>query len=320
MARRHPFRSLGVRRARGGAADAPVPGGSASLQRARPGMRPAPAAARRRARHGGDRDGATRHRLDRPPSADAGAVGAAPRLRRRDMGAGVAEVDPVRLARGRRDPGDVQSGARHRECRGRDAAVVRPCGACARGAARQMKPDASRTVYDGKLFDVTVERWGDNEREIVDHPGAVAVLAVDAEQRVVLVRQLREPAQRKLLELPAGTLDEGEEPEACARRELEEETGLTGGTWERGPSFWTTPGFCRELMHLFFAEGVGEGEQRQEADEEIELERIPVAELGSRIDELEDAKTIAGLLLYLRRRGLDPPPVGAPHPTTRCRS
>ena len=167
-----------------------------------------------------------------------------------------------------------------------------------------MRPDATRTVYDGKLFDVTVERWGEHEREIVEHPGAVAVVAVDAEQRVVLVRQLREPARRKLLELPAGTVDEGEEPEACARRELEEETGLTGGGWEPGPSFWTTPGFCRELMHLFFVEGVREGEQRQEADEEIELVRIPLAELASRIGELEDAKTLAGLLLYLRRRGL----------------
>jgi ADP-ribose pyrophosphatase len=167
-----------------------------------------------------------------------------------------------------------------------------------------MRPDASRTVYDGKLFDVTVERWGEHEREIVEHPGAVAVVAVDDEERVVLVRQLREPARRKLLELPAGTLDEGEEPEACARRELEEETGLTGGRWERGPSFWTTPGFCRELMHVFFAEGVVEGEQRQEDDEEIELVRVPVAELASRVDELEDAKTLATLLLYLRRRGL----------------
>ena len=166
------------------------------------------------------------------------------------------------------------------------------------------EPDSSRTVYDGKLFDVVIERWGEHEREIVQHPGAVAIVAVDAEERVVLVRQLREPARRKLLEVPAGTLDEGEEPEACARRELEEETGLTGGTWQRGPSFWTTPGFCTELMHVFFAEGVVEGEQRQEADEEIELVRIPLADLAARIDELEDAKTIAAVLLYLRGGGL----------------
>jgi ADP-ribose pyrophosphatase len=167
-----------------------------------------------------------------------------------------------------------------------------------------MKPDDSRIVYDGKLIDVTVERWGAHEREIVEHPGAVAVVAVDAEERVVLVRQLREPAREKLLELPAGTLDEGEEPLASAKRELVEETGLNGGDWQRGPSFWTTPGFCRELMHVFFVEGVQEGKQQLEPDESIELVRIPVVELPSRLEEIEDAKTLVGLLLYLRGRDL----------------
>jgi ADP-ribose pyrophosphatase len=167
-----------------------------------------------------------------------------------------------------------------------------------------VKPDETRVVYDGKLIDVTVERWGDHEREIVEHPGAVTILAVDAGDNVVLVRQLREPARKRLLELPAGTLESGEEPLASAQRELEEETGLTGGMWTRGPSFWTTPGFCRELMHLFFVDGVQEGQARLEADEDIELVRIPVAELPSRLEELEDGKTLVGALLYLRGRGL----------------
>jgi ADP-ribose pyrophosphatase len=167
-----------------------------------------------------------------------------------------------------------------------------------------VKPDATRTVYDGKLIDVVVERWGDHEREIVEHPGAVTIVAVDADDNVVLVRQLREPARKRLLELPAGTLEKGEGPLASAKRELEEETGLTGGTWEQGPSFWTTPGFCRELMHLFFVERADEGESRPEADEDLELVRIPVRDLPGRLDELEDGKTLAGLLLYLRRRGL----------------
>jgi ADP-ribose pyrophosphatase len=167
-----------------------------------------------------------------------------------------------------------------------------------------MKPDSSRTVYDGKLIDVTVERWGENEREIVEHPGAVAIVAVDAQDNVVLVRQLREPARKELLELPAGTLDRDEEPLASARRELAEETGLSGGDWRHAASFWTTPGFCREVMHVFFAERVEEGEQSLEADESIELVRIPVAKLAAQIGEFEDAKTLAGLLLYLRGRGL----------------
>jgi len=167
-----------------------------------------------------------------------------------------------------------------------------------------MNPDDSRVVYDGKLIDVTVERWGEHEREIVEHPGAVAIVAVDAGDNVVLVRQLREPARKALVELPAGTLDDGEEPLASARRELAEETGLSGGDWRHAASFWTTPGFCRELMHVFFAERVEEGEQRLEDDESIELVRIRVATLPSRLAELEDAKTLTGLLLYLRGRGL----------------
>jgi ADP-ribose diphosphatase len=165
-----------------------------------------------------------------------------------------------------------------------------------------MKPEESRTVYDGRLFDVTVERWGEHEREIVEHPGAVAIVAVDREERVTLVRQLREPARKELLELPAGTLEEGEEPLETAKRELEEETGLTGGSWRELAAFYTTPGFCRERMHLFLAEGVDAGQARQEADESIELVRVPVAGLRERLRELEDAKTIAGLLLYLDER------------------
>jgi ADP-ribose pyrophosphatase len=165
-----------------------------------------------------------------------------------------------------------------------------------------MEPEEARTVYGGRLVDVTLERWGEHEREIVEHPGAVAIVAVDGEGRVTLVRQLREPARKELLELPAGTLEEGEEPLATARRELEEETGLTGGSWRELAAFYTTPGFCRERMHLFVAEGVEEGEARQEDDEAIELVRVPLGELRGSVRELEDAKTIAGLLLYCEER------------------
>jgi len=163
-----------------------------------------------------------------------------------------------------------------------------------------LKPDDSRTVYDGKLFDVTVERWGEHEREIVEHPGAVAVVAVDGEGMLTLVRQRREAARRDLLELPAGTLEEGESPLESARRELAEETGLTGGEWRELAGFYTTPGFCREYMHVFAAEGVTTGEASPEADEELELVRWRVSDIAARVDELKDAKTVAGLLLYLR--------------------
>jgi ADP-ribose pyrophosphatase len=165
-----------------------------------------------------------------------------------------------------------------------------------------VKPDEARAVYEGKLVSVTLERWGNHEREIVEHPGAVAIVAVDRDGCVTLVRQLREATRGELLELPAGTLEPGESPLESARRELAEETGLAGGGWREAAVFWTTPGFCRERMTLFFAEGVEAGEARPDEDESFELVRWPVAEIGARLSEIEDVKTLAGLLLYLRER------------------
>jgi ADP-ribose pyrophosphatase len=163
-----------------------------------------------------------------------------------------------------------------------------------------VKPDDAQTAYDGDLIDVTIERWGDHEREIVEHPGAVAIVAVDVEGLVTLVRQRREAARKELVELPAGTLEEGESPLESARRELEEETGLRGGDWREVTSFFTTPGFCRERMHLFFAQDLERGEARPDADEAFELVRWRVEEIDQHLDEVEDAKTLVGLLLYLR--------------------
>ena len=165
-----------------------------------------------------------------------------------------------------------------------------------------LEPDSVRVAYDGRLIGVTVETWGGHEREIVEHPGAVAIVPVDAEGCVWLVRQLREPARKRLVELPAGTREPGEEPLQTARRELREECGLTGGEWRELAAFWTTPGFCRERMHLYAAEGVVAGEAEPDDDEEVELVRWPLADLEGRLAELEDVKTLAGLLLYLRTR------------------
>jgi ADP-ribose diphosphatase len=165
-----------------------------------------------------------------------------------------------------------------------------------------MKPDSSRIAYDGKLFDVAIERWGDHEREIVEHPGAVAIVAVDEDGMLTLVRQRREAVRENLLELPAGTLEEAESPLESAKRELAEETGLRGGEWREVTAFYTTPGFCRERMQLFFATGLEAGEQSPADDEELEVVRRPVAEIEDLLPEIEDAKTLVGLLLYLRER------------------
>jgi len=162
-----------------------------------------------------------------------------------------------------------------------------------------LAPDSARSVYEGRLLGLTVERWGEHEREIVEHPGAVAVVAVDGDGYVTLVRQLREATRKRLLELPAGTAEPGEEPLVTARRELQEECGLTGGEWRELAAFWTTPGFCRERMTLFAAEGVERGIASPADDEELELVRWRVAEIPERLNEIEDAKSLAGLLLYL---------------------
>jgi ADP-ribose pyrophosphatase len=165
-----------------------------------------------------------------------------------------------------------------------------------------MKPDKVELRYDGDLIDLVVETWGDNRREIVEHPGSIAIVPIDSSGNVVLVRQLREPARKHLLELPAGGLEDGEEPLAAAKRELREETGLHAGEWREAAAFWTTPGFCNEHMHLFVATGLAEGPAAAEADEEIELVRWPTSDIAERLREVEDAKTLAGLLLYLHER------------------
>lgn len=164
------------------------------------------------------------------------------------------------------------------------------------------RPEATRTVYDGMLFDVVVERWGEREREIVEHPGSTAIVAVDGDGFVLLVRQMREPARKRLLELPAGTLEPGEQPLETAKRELAEEVGLRGGRWSELGAFYTTPGFCRERMHVFLAENVEHGQASPDEDEDVEVVRWRVEEIENHLSELEDAKTIAGLLLYLHHK------------------
>lgn len=162
-----------------------------------------------------------------------------------------------------------------------------------------MQPDSARVVWEGKKIAVSVEEWDGREREIVEHPGAVAIVAVDRDGRIAFVRQPREATRGHLLEIPAGTREEAEDPLATAQRELREECGLTGGEWTRLGGFWTTPGFTREYMHVFLAEGVDQGEAAPEPDEEIELVLLGREEL--RLSELEDAKSIAGLALYFGR-------------------
>lgn len=160
-----------------------------------------------------------------------------------------------------------------------------------------------RVVFEGKQVRLEVEENGGRELEIVRRVDAVAIVAVH-DGHVVLVRQERAPAGRALLELPAGKIDAGEEPEGAARRELGEECGLHGGTWRHLSTVWTTPGFCDERVHLFLATELEEGDASPNEHEDVELVRWPVSEVEQRLREVEDAKTLAGLLLYVREVSL----------------
>jgi ADP-ribose pyrophosphatase len=155
---------------------------------------------------------------------------------------------------------------------------------------------AREHLFHGKLFDVVRE----DGLDVVVHGPAVAVVALDKHDRVVLVRQRRPASHGPLLELPAGGLEDGEEPLSTARRELREETGLHGGAWVALQSFFTTPGFCDERMHLFLATGLQEGEPEPEESEQLETVRVPRGDVSSLLLELEDAKTLVGLHMLLR--------------------
>ena len=132
--------------------------------------------------------------------------------------------------------------------------------------------------------------------------------ALDADGRVALVRQYRHAIGRYLLELPAGTLDDGEEPLAAARRELREEVGRTATGWRRLGSFFSSPGFLREELHAFLATGLSETAQALEEDEDLEVEWRDLAELLADPGQVSDAKTLATLfLLQAELRHLDRP-------------
>ena len=169
----------------------------------------------------------------------------------------------------------------------------------------------SEEIYRGRVFDVTREtvREGGKTyaRECVQHPGGASVVAVFDDHTVALVRQYRHPARRYLLELPAGRLEEGERPEDCAARELVEEVGYRAGRLERLSDFYPTPGFCAEKLWVFLATGLTEATQQLEDDELVEVVRLPLRRALGMIAarEIEDAKTIIGLLLAAQRLGIE---------------
>jgi ADP-ribose pyrophosphatase len=166
------------------------------------------------------------------------------------------------------------------------------------------------TIFEGKvvrlyLDKVLLPNGKEAEREVVLHWGAVGMVALDDEDKVYLVRQYRHPVEGDLIEIPAGKLDPGEDPLDCARRELMEEVGYAAEEWTELASFYTSPGFSNEMLHLFLARGLKEGVADPEEDEFLEIMHLPLREAMAMVarGEIRDSKTIAGLALcslYIR--------------------
>jgi ADP-ribose pyrophosphatase len=167
---------------------------------------------------------------------------------------------------------------------------------------------STRRVYTGRVINLDVDtvRFPNGtvgDLEMIRHPGASAVVPflsdpAGEDPQVLLIRQYRYAAERYLYEIPAGRLDPGEEPEACARRELREETGCTAERVERLTTMYTTPGFTDERIHLFMAVGLTKGEDAKEADEFIEVETMSLSRALTLIEQggIQDGKTALGLL------------------------
>lgn len=173
----------------------------------------------------------------------------------------------------------------------------------------QEKVISSKIVYQGRVARLRVDtvRMADGRetiREIIEHDECVAIIAIDADDNVLLVKQYRHPIGRELLEIPAGGIDPGEDAETAVRREMREETGYLPQKIVRLTGFYSAPGFCTEYLHLYLATDLTPGRLFAEDTDDIELIRMPVSQVTGLIEsgKICDAKSIAGLLYYLEYR------------------
>lgn len=176
------------------------------------------------------------------------------------------------------------------------------------------KTISSQSIYDGRIIKVKVDEvllpnGNTAKREIVNHQGAVAVMPLTDDGKMIAVRQFRKPLERTIVEIPAGKLEPGEEPLACAIRELEEETGYVAEKLELLSSFYTSPGFADEILHVYVATGLTKGESRPDEDEFVDVLELTLEEAQQlhRTGEIRDAKTVVALFAWenrvLRSRG-----------------
>jgi ADP-ribose pyrophosphatase len=166
----------------------------------------------------------------------------------------------------------------------------------------------SQVVYRGKIFDIVQKKiklpnGREGDFDVINHNDSVAILPVDQEKKVWLVRQYRYPIAKLLLEIPAGVMEDGEEPIECAQRELREEIGMGAEKMEPIGKFYLAGGFSTEYMHVFLASGLFKSYAKPDEDEFIRIEKYPISEVlqMAKNDELEDAKTLAAFYLAYSR-------------------
>jgi ADP-ribose pyrophosphatase len=167
----------------------------------------------------------------------------------------------------------------------------------------------SLRVFEGRKAALRVDKveladGKTSEREIVEHPGVAAVVPMDEDGCIIMVRQYRLAAEDVLLEIPAGVMNSGETPEQTANRELAEETGLRAGMLTKLAEFYVSPGISTEVIHLFLAEDLDDAPGQADDDEDIVTQKVPASTAVLMVDhgEFADAKTIAGILLTARVR------------------
>jgi ADP-ribose diphosphatase len=172
-----------------------------------------------------------------------------------------------------------------------------------------MKIISSKEILRNKLFTITDEIAHDPDgfeihRNIVRHPGSAVMMAIDASERILLVKQFRLPAEQELWELPAGRLDPGETSLEAAKRELLEETGYKAARWQKLVSFWPSPGYVGEKMDIFLALDLTPGEQKPMEDERITVQWFRISEVASMVrkGEIQDGKTLIGYYTWLDGR------------------
>lgn len=166
----------------------------------------------------------------------------------------------------------------------------------------------SQRIFNGVVFDIDRDRLLEENgieivRDVVRHPGGAGALPLFDDGRVALVSQYRHPARRELLEIPAGKIENGETPETCAAREVEQEIGFRAGRIEKLAEFYSTPGFCEEKLYVYLATDLTPCSQNLDHDELIEIVYLPLAEAVRMAErcEIEDSKTIIALLLAAKR-------------------